>query len=147
MQRKSRLYPLFVLIVGLLLTACSVQAQEPSAKMLPAIIEPIEETGLNRITLSEKAAERLDIQTITARNEAVNGTERLVVPYGALIYDLQGATWVYVSPEPLTFNRQAITVDFIADDLVVLTEGPAIGTEVATVGVAELYGIDTGVGK
>jgi len=30
---------------------------------------------------------------------------------------------------------------------VVLTDGPAAGTEVVTVGVPELYGADTGIGK
>jgi hypothetical protein len=31
--------------------------------------------------------------------------------------------------------------------MVVLLDGPPVGTEVATVGIAELYGADTGVGK
>jgi hypothetical protein len=97
--------------------------------------------------LSEKAAERLDVQTTPVRNEQVDGTERTVIPYAALIYDLEGATWVYVSPAPLTFVREAVTVDFIEGETVVLVDGPAAGTEVAMVGVAELYGIDTGIGK
>ena len=147
MQLKFRWLSLLVLVVGLLLTACSVQAQDASTEMQPAVIEPIEGTEFNRVVLSEKAAERLDIQTAPVQNEQVNGTERTVIPYGALIYDLEGATWVYVSPEPLTFERKAITVDHIEGDTVILIDGPAVGTEVATVGVAELYGIDTGVGK
>jgi len=76
-----------------------------------------------------------------------SGTLRKVIPYAALIYDLTGETWVYTSPEPLTFVRQPITVDYIDGDKAVLVDGPAAGTLVATVGVAELYGIDTGVGK
>jgi hypothetical protein len=64
-----------------------------------------------------------------------------------VIYDLKGGTWVYTSPEPLTFVRQPITVDYIEGDTVVLLDGPPTGTELATVGVAELYGADTGVGK
>ena len=147
MQLKFRWLSLLVLVVGLLLTACSVQAQDASTEMQPAVIEPIEGTEFNRVVLSEKAAERLDIQTAPVQNEQVNGTERTVIPYGALIYDLEGATWVYVSPEPLTFEREAVTVDHIEGDTVILIDGPAAGTEVATVGVAELYGIDTGVGK
>jgi hypothetical protein len=38
-------------------------------------------------------------------------------------------------------------VDFIADDRAYLTTGPSVGTEVVTIGVAELYGTETGVGK
>jgi hypothetical protein len=71
----------------------------------------------------------------------------MVIPYAAVIYDLHGETWTYTSPEPLTFVRQAITVDYIEGDMAVLSDGPAAGTQVATVGVAELYGADTGVGK
>jgi multidrug efflux pump subunit AcrA (membrane-fusion protein) len=76
-----------------------------------------------------------------------SGSMRKVIPYSALIYDLDGSTWIYVSPEPLVFMRQPVTVDFIEGDRVILSDGPSVGTAVATVGVAELYGADTGVGK
>jgi hypothetical protein len=54
---------------------------------------------------------------------------------------------MYISPAPLTYVREPITVDYIEGDMVVLVDGPAAGTEVVTVGVAELYGADTGIGK
>lgn len=72
---------------------------------------------------------------------------RLVVPVGALLYDLNGETWVYTNPEPLHFLRYPVQVDYIQGDMVVLLDGPQVGTEVATVGVPELFGTDTGVGK
>ena len=72
---------------------------------------------------------------------------RLVVPYASLLYDLNGETWIYISPEPLQFLRVPVVVDYIKDDLVVLVDGPPVGTKVAIVGVAELHGADTGVGK
>ena len=81
------------------------------------------------------------------REEQVDGAQRLVVPYSAVIYDLEGATWIYISPEPLTYLRELVTVDHIEGDMAVLVDGPATGTEVVTVGVAELYGTDTGIGK
>jgi hypothetical protein len=147
MQLKIRWIVLLVLVAGSLLTACAGSSVDAATKPQPAQIEPIEGTEFNRVVLSEKAAERLDVQTTPVRNEQVDGTERMVIPYAALIYDLEGATWVYVSPAPLTFVREAVTVDFIEGETVVLVDGPAAGTEVAMVGVAELYGIDTGIGK
>jgi hypothetical protein len=147
MQLKIRWIVLLVLVAGSLLSACAGAPVDASTKPQPAQIEPIEGTEFNRVVLSEKAAERLDVQTTPVRNEQVDGTERTVIPYAALIYDLEGATWVYVSPAPLTFVREAVTVDFIEGETVVLVDGPAAGTEVAMVGVAELYGIDTGIGK
>ena len=76
-----------------------------------------------------------------------SGALQKVIPYSAVIYDLTGGTWVYTSPEPLTYVREPISVDYIEGDMAVLADGPPAGTLIATVGVAELYGIDTGVGK
>jgi hypothetical protein len=80
---------------------------------------------------------------------SVAGGEGLkkIIPYSAIIYDLEGNTWVYTSPEPLVFVRHPVTVDYIEGDRAILSDGPPAGTEVAIVGVAELYGADTGVGK
>ena len=65
----------------------------------------------------------------------------------SLMYGLNGETWAYTMPEPLTFVRETITVDYIEGDMAVLLAGPAIGTEVVTVGAALLYGAETGVSK
>lgn len=78
---------------------------------------------------------------------AGGGALRRVVPYAAILYDLDGNTWVYTNPEPLVFVRQAVSVDFIEDGLVYLTDGPAAGTRVVTVGGAELYGTEVGLSK
>jgi hypothetical protein len=51
-----------------------------------------------------------------------------------------------VSSAPNTYAREPITVDFIEGDRAVLTAGPAAGTVIVTVGAAELYGTETGVG-
>ena len=72
---------------------------------------------------------------------------RLVVPYSSLIYDIYGDTWVYVNPESRQFLRVPVVVDYIQGENVYLVDGPAAGTTVVTVGVAELHGTDTGVGK
>jgi hypothetical protein len=142
------MFVVLLILAALLLGACSqTQAADAASKVQPAVVEAIEGTELNRLTLTEKAAERLDIQTSQVREEQVDGTQRLVVPYSAVIYDLEGKTWIYISPSPLTYVREPVTVDHIEGDMVVLTEGPATGTEVVTVGVPELYGADTGIGK
>lgn len=147
-QRWMRVLLVMALLVvgGSILAGCT-KAVESAAGEKPAVIEPIEGTEVNRVILTEKAAQRLDIQTAAVREETVDGTPRLVVPYAAVIYDLNGGTWLYASPEALTFVRTPITVDYIEGDIAVLIEGPPVGTEVATVGVAELYGADTGIGK
>jgi hypothetical protein len=77
---------------------------------------------------------------------AGSGAKRTVVPYSALIYDSRGQTWVYTSPSPRTFVRQKVEVDQIQGDTGVLSDGPLVGTAVASVGAAELYGTEFKVG-
>jgi hypothetical protein len=92
------------------------------------------------VILTEKAAQRLDIQTapIGAGN---------VIPYAAVLYGLNGETWTYTNPEPLVFVRQSIVIDRIEGDSAFLSEGPDTGTAVVIIGAAELYGAEVGVKK
>jgi hypothetical protein len=76
-----------------------------------------------------------------------NGERRKIIPYAAVLYDAKGNTWVYTSPEPLVFIRQPIQIDTIGRDEAILVDGPSVGTAVVTVGGAELYGTEFGVGK
>jgi hypothetical protein len=77
-----------------------------------------------------------------------NAAQYKIVPYQAVIYDVDGGTWVYVKePNALAFVRQSVTIDYIEGDLAFLVDGPPAGTEVVTVGGAELYGTETGVSK
>ena len=73
-------------------------------------------------------------------------TPQKVVPYSALIYDPFGLTWIYTSPEPRTFVRHQVQVDYIEGDVAILSDGPPTGTVVASVAVAELYGTEFEVG-
>jgi hypothetical protein len=79
---------------------------------------------------------------------ATQGTQGKVVPYSSVIYDVRGGTWVYTKePNALAFVRQSITIDYIEGDMAFLADGPPAGTEVVTVGGAELYGAETGGSK
>ena len=75
-----------------------------------------------------------------------DGTQRKVVPYSSVVYDLKGEAWAYTSPAPLTYVRDRISIDYIAGDKAVLSNGPAAGTAVVTIGAAELFGTESGVG-
>lgn len=116
---------------------------EAAPHVRPAIIEPIAGTALRRITLTDRAAQRLDIQ-ISEVAQGASG-ER-IVPYAAVFYDLAGAAWVYTNPEPRTFIRQRVSVARIAGREAHLQDGPPAGTHVVTVGVSQLYGAEKGVG-
>jgi hypothetical protein len=148
MQRSRRtLVAAGLLVVGLQLSACTQQtAEAEGGNAEPATVEQVEGTDVSRLTLTAKAAERLGIQTKPLLAGKVAGTARQVVPYSAVLYDAKGDTWVYANPEPLTYVRERVTVDYIQGDQAVLTDGPPEGTPVVTVGAAELYGTEFGVG-
>ncbi len=127
-----------LLSAGLLLAACGGSETQ---KAEPAEIEAIEGTELVRLTLTKKAVERLDVQTASVED---NGGQ-LTIPYAAVLYEPNGSTWAYASPESLVFVREPIVVERIDGDVAVLSDGPPPGTEVVTVGVAELWGTELGI--
>ncbi len=142
---KRWMMVVLVIIVGLQFAACSGETGSPSTAPIELIA--IEGSKYHRLILTERAAERLGIKTTPIREESIDGDQRLVIPYGALLYGLHGETFAYTNSEPLTYLKQSVTVDYIEGDRVVLVDGPPIGTEVVTIGAAELYGADTGVGQ
>jgi len=101
------------------------------------------------MTLEPKAAERIGLET--RKVDVLPGPEgeagRMTVPYGAVLYDAKGTTFVYTNPEPLVFVRHPIVVDVITGDTAVLKTGPPPSSSVVTVGGSELVGIEFGVGK
>lgn len=146
MFHRNRWLVLVMIVASAILVACS-DAAAIGSKSEPAIVEPIAGTEFNRVILTEGAAQRLGIEMDAVREEEIDGEARMVLPYAAVIYGLSGETWAYTSPDTLTFVRTPITIDYIEGDMVVLLDGPEVGTDVVTVGVAELFGTDTGVGK
>lgn len=143
MRHQIRWIAAIAIVLPLFLVACGGSSSSDEEASGPATVELIEGTNLSRVTLTEQAAQRLDIQTAAV---AANGGGK-VIPYSAVLYSPTGETWAYVSHEPMTFTRKAIVVDRIDGDKAFLSEGPAAGAKVATVGVAELYGAELGLGQ
>ncbi len=161
------------IVAGLQLSACQ-RPSSGSAHAAPAHVEKIAGTSLSKVTLTAKAAERLGIETAAVREfvmqsgalagrgdgggpvlqgdpqtRAVRSAapgSRTVVPYAAVLYDSHGDTWVYTSPEPLVFIRHKVKIEYIEGDRAVLSEGPAVGMNVVTIGAAELLGTEFEVG-
>ena len=134
--RRRALAVLFVATFGI--SACGNSSDAAPAGAVEGVTgNPFE------VTVSAKAAERLGIQTTEVKGAPAG---RLSVPYAAILYDAQGATWVYAMSERDVFVRTQVRVDRIDGDVALLVEGPPSGTSVATVGLAELYGAETGVG-
>ena len=147
MQNRTRWMIVWLLIASLALSACGGPVAAAAVAEKPYKLEKMDGSDFNLVTLTEKAVQRLVLETGKVSEEQVAGATRLVVPYSSLIYGLHGENWIYVSPQPLSFHRAVVTVDYIEGNNVFLNDGPAVGTEIATTAVAELYGVDTGVKK
>jgi hypothetical protein len=123
-----------------LLPACGGQIPVTGAeKIAPSKLEPIEGTDLSRVILTEKAAERIGVQTVPVKGR--------VVPYSAVIYDTEGQTWIYTNPAPLTFVREPVAINFIEGDQAYLSQELKSKAPIVIIGVAEIYGAETGVSK
>ncbi len=146
------------LLVALLAAVClpvaackkaqPVANEDNQEEKSPAEIKRVNgKDGPAQITLSEEAAKRLDVQTAVVEETSANGAKQKIVPYAALLYDIKGDTWVYANRHPETYMREPVVVDRIDGDKVFLSQGPAAGTKVVVVAVAELYGSEQEFGE
>jgi hypothetical protein len=146
--RKCR-HQLRAACAGLVLIACVVSLSacgeassgydyETASHHVPAKLEPIKGTDVQRVIFDAVAAERVGLKTAPIRQDG----QETVMPYEALIYGADGNTYTYTAPEPLTYVRQEISIDHFDGDSVVLSDGPPAGTKVVTVGVDEVYGTE-----
>ena len=147
---KHKIAGFILIIAALQLVSCNKQASNYE-KIEPAHLDHVEGSELMRLTLTEKAIERVDIKTDQIKEEAITDksgktSDRMVTPHGSVIYDAFGHIWLYTNPEPRVFVRNEIKIDFIQGDKVVLNECPPVGTAVVVQGAAELYGTEYEVG-
>ena len=141
-MRRGRRWMLgSLLLCGLLLSACAHLPEEEEELNQPATLEAIDGSDVSRITLTEQAVERVDIQAAPVVDTA-SGT---AIPYAAVFFTADGETWTYTNPEPLTFVRVPVVVDRIRGDRAFLSDGPPPGMEVVIQGASELYGTETDV--
>jgi hypothetical protein len=142
MRPTIRGIALVPLVAALLLAACGEAPSDEHVIDEPATVQEVEDGEVARVTITQKAAERLDIQTAVVETAG----KRTVVPSAAVIVDPAGDFWVFTNPEPLVFVRHKISIDYEDGNQAFLTDGPPAGSKIVTVGVAELYGTEYGVG-
>lgn len=72
---------------------------------------------------------------------------RIVVPWSAIMYDINGGNWVYLRTAPHTYSRRRVEVSDVIDDFAVLARGINKDDEIVTTGAAEIFGTEFGGGK
>jgi RND family efflux transporter MFP subunit len=73
--------------------------------------------------------------------------ESRVVPWSAVIHDIQGGQWVYENTGPHVFVRRRLMVDYVLDGQAVFHDGPRPGMQIVTAGAVELFGTEFGFAK
>ena len=71
----------------------------------------------------------------------------VVVPSAAIVYDLQGGTWVYEALGDHKYARRRVGLKSQAGNKALIDRGLDAGKNVVTSGAAELFGTEFGVGK
>lgn len=141
---------LLVAGIGVGLAGCAqadaTTAEEANLNGEVAKVELIPGTTLNKVTLAPEATEKLGIKTAPVLELPVNGVKHVAVLYSAVIYDANGAAFVYITPQPNVFQRVPVTVKDVGGDLAAVDGAPPVNTQVVSVGASELLGTETGVG-
>lgn len=73
--------------------------------------------------------------------------DALVVPWSAVVYDINGGGWVYEQVRERSYTRRRVVVRYVTGGSAVLAAGPPAGTPVVVAGAAELFGTETGFSK
>jgi hypothetical protein len=143
-MRRTLATAFLVSSFALLLAACGEPVSDEHVIDEPATLSEIEnEAGeeVMQIGLTSSAAERLGIETVplSARGKL------MTAPLSAVFLDTEGGYWLYTNPKPLTYIREPIEVKTEQGQIVYISAGPPVGTDVVTVGVPELWGTETGM--
>jgi hypothetical protein len=134
---------LLIMAAGMaMLAGCGPSSTSGGHEVPPARVERI---GPNlSVVLTPLGLERVGLQTATATATAARNLT--IVPVGALLYEPNGQTAVYVKTGALIYTLQLITVATINGNQVVVSNGLTPGTVVVTQGGEELLGVQNGIG-
>jgi hypothetical protein len=121
------------------LTGCA-EIEVPLAEPYePAQLESTGPEQPARVILTEEARHRVQLQTTLVRPHGAD----VSVDHAALIYDKKGKPWVFTVTGPQTYVRAAVAITEVDENnVVILSSGPPVGTEVVTVGAIELWGAE-----
>ena len=149
-KTSRRVSAMVVILLLLALTAWAATAGQGSAIQVEqppqATVASVEGSDLALVTLTSDGAEKLGLEVVRVE-PADHQLGGLAVPYAAVVHGADGTTWVYASAgSVLRFRRQVVEVAAVEGPRAILTAGPSVGTDIASIGSAELYGAEFEIG-
>lgn len=115
-------------------------AAPPTADMMTSSADLYYEVDNRELQL--RPGQRIGVELPMSKSEL-----SLVVPGGAILYDIYGGTWVYVKTGDRKYTRSRVAIRFVDGDEAILSAGLEVGTPVVVDGAAELFGTEFGAGK
>ncbi|TWU54471.1 copper/silver efflux system membrane fusion protein CusB [Rubripirellula tenax] len=134
-----------------MLVSLSGDALSPTARATPVAAPPTADAmtssadlyyQVDNRELGLRPGQRIGVELPMSKTESA-----LIVPTGAILYDINGGTWVYEVTGDRQYTRSRVAVRFVDGNDVVLGSGPSDGTQVVVDGAAELFGTEFGAGK
>lgn len=126
------------------LSACNEVEKSEKEHYQPATVKPLPGDDERKIvTLTQEGADRIVLQTGSVEEKG----RHVTIPYDALLYEKDGATFVYTNPKGLTFVPTHIEVDRVVGNRVLLKHGPRPGTKVVTQGAQQVHGAELEYGE
>ncbi len=83
-------------------------------------------------------------QRVGATLALTGESETLVIPWAAVLHDINGNQWVYENTAPDKFIRRRVEVTRVSGADAAIASGPAVGAKIVTNGAAELFGTEFG---
>lgn len=83
-------------------------------------------------------------QRVGAALALTGEAETLVIPWAAVLHDINGNQWVYENIAPDKFVRRRVEVARVTGADAAIASGPPVGAKIVTNGAAELFGTEFG---
>lgn len=149
MSRRETCVAVVAVLGCVSLAGCRQAAEDEKKSAKPVKVEKTAGQP-TKLTLTERAAERLGLKTAQVRKATLKagrpgGASGTAIPFNALLFDKTGKAATYLVVGQRVFARSPVVVDHYDGDLAVLASGPPVGASVVTDGSAELSGAEAGL--
>lgn len=79
--------------------------------------------------------------TLNTHNKSIKA---LMLPWSAVVFDINGGSWVYTQQSKNLYARKRVFLDHVSGNQAIISEGPDEGSKVVVNGALELFGVETG---
>lgn len=111
----------------------------------PPTADPLtSSTHLYYTIQSDQSALRPMQRVSVTLNTQSKSIKALMIPWSAVVFDINGGSWVYTQQSKNLYARKRVFLDHVSGNQAIISEGPDEGSEVVVNGALELFGVETG---